>query len=133
MLDQWEEMIFRVSFNPGARRLVLIFFWVCILAHIVGCGWYFIASFSTTSLVAPNSWVSNYFDGIRTREVNQFTLYLTSLYWSITTLTSVGFGDVVAISNTERAYALIVMIIGASIFGYIIGNMSTLVANLNQV
>jgi hypothetical protein len=39
--------------------------------------------------------------------------YITSLYWSITTMCTVGFGDVVPISIPEKIVGMVTMILGA--------------------
>ena len=39
--------------------------------------------------------------------------YIASVYWTLTTCTTVGYGDIVAISDVERVYAVFVLIGGA--------------------
>jgi hypothetical protein len=60
--------------------------------------------------------------------------YLAALYWSMTTLTTVGYGDITPGSDMERVCAMIAMVIGGSFYGYVIGIISSVVANqdLNQ-
>jgi len=49
-----------------------------------------------------------------------------TLYWVVTTMTTVGYGDITPTNNLERAYAVVVMILGATVFGYIIGSIAEL-------
>ena len=42
------------------------------------------------------------------------TPYVASLYWSFTTMTTVGYGDLIPQSDTERLFAACAMIIGAA-------------------
>ena len=37
---------------------------------------------------------------------NEWALYLAALYWSLATLSSVGYGDVVPVTDLERFYAV---------------------------
>lgn len=45
--------------------------------------------------------------------------YLYSLYWSVTTLTTIGYGDIVAVNNIERLIAIIAMLCGGFIYAYV--------------
>ena len=54
--------------------------------------------------------------------------YLAALYWAMSTMTTVGYGDITPDSDGERAYAIIGMVIGGGYYGYVIGIIATLVA-----
>lgn len=47
--------------------------------------------------------------------------------------TTVGYGDITSSNNIERCFAIVGMIIGATVFGYIIGNVAVIVENFNVV
>jgi voltage-gated potassium channel Kch len=59
-------------------------------------------------------------------------LYTTALYWAVTTITTVGYGDVHAFSSAERVYSICIMIIGVFTYSYTIGALSNLMANLDS-
>ena len=97
--------------NPAILRLVLLVFWVLLAAHIVACGWIFISG-------NP--------DGL-----DPVTLYIRAFYWTITTLTTIGYGDITPGSNNEMIYVIFIEMLGAGMYGLIIGNIANLIANID--
>ena len=58
---------------------------------------------------------------------NYLSIYITSLYYLITTLTTVGYGDIVCISTPERIYKLIELSLGIILYSYIISKLGDMV------
>mmetsp|Transcript_35283 Transcript_35283/g.110255 ORF Transcript_35283/g.110255 Transcript_35283/m.110255 type:complete len:762 (-) Transcript_35283:1164-3449(-) len=52
--------------------------------------------------------------------------YLCSIYWVVTTMSTVGFGDIVPVTDWEVLMCIVAQVLGATTFGFIVGNMSTL-------
>ena len=50
------------------------------------------------------------------------------MHWAMTSMTSVGYGDIIAVDTPERVYALIVMLLGGFFYGYMISTMAHLVS-----
>ena len=73
--------------------------------------WYFVCTFESEALF-HDSWFAEYYSslGYVPSDIPMSSRYLTSVYWSITALTGVGFGDIVAKSDRERAYPAVVML-----------------------
>jgi len=57
--------------------------------------------------------------------------YLAALYWAMTTITTVGYGDILPVSDAERGLAMVSMVVGGTFYGYIIGSMVSLIHQLN--
>lgn len=49
--------------------------------------------------------------------------YITAAYWSITTMTTVGYGDITAVRIDEKIVACVVMMAGTSMFAYMMGSV----------
>lgn len=52
--------------------------------------------------------------------------YISSLYFSITTMVTIGYGDIHAYTSTEMIYAIFAMILASGVFGYAMNNVMVL-------
>ncbi|KAJ1287932.1 hypothetical protein BS78_02G048800 [Paspalum vaginatum] len=55
--------------------------------------------------------------------------YAASMYWSITTLTTVGYGDMHAVNTGEMVFTTLYMLFNLGLTAYLIGNMTNLVVH----
>ncbi|MCB1191555.1 MAG: cyclic nucleotide-binding domain-containing protein [Leptospiraceae bacterium] len=98
--------------SAGKTRLMYLIFWILVVIHFVTCGWIFIKSFEEP--------IANY-----------GSVYISAFYWTVTTFTTIGYGDITPQSDIERIYVTMVMILGAGIYGYTIGNVAHLLTNID--
>jgi len=59
-------------------------------------------------------------------------LYLMSLYWSVTVLSSVGFGDITPQAKGEFFWAIICMCIGGTVWAYVVGSVCGMAASIDK-
>lgn len=102
---------------------------IMIVSHWNACGFYLISTLSEG--VASNTWAVS--AGIAWgEEATPVEAYTSSLYWAMMTLTTIGYGDIVATNLYERIYVIMTMMISALIFAYVVGTMCHLVEGLNS-
>ncbi len=64
--------------------------------------------------------------------LNPSEAYIKALYWSVTTLTTTGYGDITPTNDIGRLFTILVMLTGFSAFGIIVGNVSNLIMAKNR-
>lgn len=107
----WQEM------NPtqtGLRRIATTILFIALMIHWVGC------------------WQIAVYDP-HTENASITLRYLQALYWSVTTMTTIGYGDITPDLHRPSAllFSMFIMALGAAAFGFIIGNIATIMANLD--
>jgi hypothetical protein len=61
-----------------------------------------------------------------------FTKYLYSLYWSTITILTIGYGDLVPVTNPERIFVILTALIICGVFGYSISSIGKIFKQLQQ-
>ncbi|KAK2662360.1 hypothetical protein Ddye_000934 [Dipteronia dyeriana] len=101
-----------------ARLLAVTLFTV----HYAGCIYYLLA------IIYPHqgkTWIGS--SNPNFRETGLWIRYISAMYWSITTMTTVGYGDLHAVNTVEMIFIIFYMLFNLGLTSYLIGNMTNLV------
>jgi len=124
MFARWETA---VAVNYSLLTLVQFFIMTIVVAHWMACAWHMIVVIEDDP---ENNWVVGYLGsdhGLRHGEV-----YIVSIYWSVMTMSTIGYGDVVAKTSLERFFGIFGMFIGSATFAYVVGSVTGTVASMNM-
>lgn len=90
--------------------------------HCAGCLYYLLADRNPHQ---GNTWLGSVNPNFR--ETSLWIRYISAMYWSITTMTTVGYGDLHAVNTVEMIFIIFYMLFNLGLTAYIIGNMTNLV------
>ncbi|NWS42218.1 KCNH2 protein, partial [Probosciger aterrimus] len=118
----------------GAAVLFLLMCTFALIAHWLACIWYAIGNVEGQRI----GWLHSLGDQIG-KPLNASNplygptikdKYVTALYFTFSSLTSVGFGNVSPNTNSEKIFSICVMLIGSLMYASIFGNVSAIIQRL---
>ena len=79
------------------------------------------------------TWITKYNDGqdMTVEGSTSFELYLVALYWSIVTLSTLGYGDITPANGGERIVCLMAVVIGSIFYTSLVGTLTAFASNRN--
>ncbi|KAL7670634.1 hypothetical protein ACOME3_005566 [Neoechinorhynchus agilis] len=126
----------------GTAMLILLMASFALIAHWLACIWYAIGN-AERSYGRRMTWLDElaratqqpYLDdpGRYNGSLGGPELkakYVTALYFTLSSLTSVGFGNVSPNTNLEKIFTIIVMLVGSLMYASIFGNVSAIIQRL---
>ncbi|KAI3715701.1 hypothetical protein L6452_22687 [Arctium lappa] len=131
LLRFWRLRRVKQFFTRLEKDIRFNYFWIrcarllCVtlfLVHCAGCIYYLLA------VLYPHegrTWIGSINPNFR--ESDLYILYISAIYWSITTMTTVGYGDLHAENAAEMVFIIFYMLFNLGLTAYIIGNMTNLV------
>mmetsp|Transcript_83119 Transcript_83119/g.114742 ORF Transcript_83119/g.114742 Transcript_83119/m.114742 type:complete len:218 (-) Transcript_83119:564-1217(-) len=111
-----------LKINAGMERLMFFIAFFLVFCHIFAC------LFAVCAQFFDDNWiVANDFDLL-----DSFSVYLIALYFTVTTVTTVGYGDIQPISLLERIFCIFLMLIGVVAFTFASGSLASILANYDS-
>jgi voltage-gated potassium channel len=103
-MREWRLDYLRFS---NQLRFAFLVFWMGLVAHWIACGWVAIS-------------------GARTGADGELVAYINAFYWTVTTLATVGYGDIAPANPAQRLYAVGTIVLGVGFFGYLLGLIASI-------
>ncbi|KAM6961277.1 LOW QUALITY PROTEIN: voltage-gated delayed rectifier potassium channel KCNH5 [Aplochiton taeniatus] len=127
----------------GAAVLVLLVCVFGLVAHWLACIWYSIGDYEVideaTNAIKTDSWLYQLALSIgspyrwNATGTGQWeggpgkdSLYITSLYFTMTSLTTIGFGNIAPTTDGEKIFSVAMMMVGSLLYATIFGNVTTI-------
>ncbi|MBN3275651.1 KCNH4 protein, partial [Polyodon spathula] len=125
----------------SAMVLTLLMSMFALLAHWMACIWYVIGRKEMESH-DPTTWEIGWLHELGKRLESPYTnnsmmggpsirsAYIASLYFTLSSLTSVGFGNVCANTDAEKIFSICTMLIGALMHAVVFGNVTAIIQRM---
>ncbi|KAK3238061.1 hypothetical protein CYMTET_51902 [Cymbomonas tetramitiformis] len=124
----WQRIESSMAINYSVMELWRFMVLALLTAHWLACGFKMVLTVESPDL----TWESVYNDNNGFGKVNSAGAeYVVALYWAIMTMSTIGYGDVVPVTDLERVYAVFAMLTGASLYAYIVGGVCGIVATMD--
>ncbi|XP_041121355.1 potassium voltage-gated channel subfamily H member 5 [Polyodon spathula] len=127
----------------GAAVLVLLVCVFGLVAHWLACIWYSIGDYEVidevTNTIKTDSWLCQLAESIGSPYrynasgsgqweggPSKDSLYISSLYFTMTSLTTIGFGNIAPTTDGEKIFSVAMMMVGSLLYATIFGNVTTI-------
>jgi hypothetical protein len=67
------------------------------------------------------------------QNLTNFQLYSTAFYFTVTTITTVGYGDISGTNTLERYVAVLIMVMGVVIFSVVSSSITQIINNFDYI
>ena len=112
--------------GPAFERLSFFSGVLFMLSHIFACIWIFVGkSLEDNTEDEGESWIIS--NGFST--LSPVKLYLTGLYYTFTTISTVGYGDISGGCLVERIICIIYLFVGVLVYSFIAGSITSIIIN----
>jgi len=99
-----------------------------VLFQVIACSWLYVGDpqYRAPGYPKAQTWIHHPTDGLLAEHDNADanTKYITSIYWVVTTLTTVGYGDYKGFTTTEYVFTMVVEFIGILFFSVIMASVN---------
>jgi succinate dehydrogenase/fumarate reductase cytochrome b subunit len=110
--------------NVGFERFGFFCILILLMCHINACVWVFIAKFNE---ISEKTWLSEF----EYTDKDNWTLWVVSIYYCLTTCTTVGYGDVFAVNQLERTVSCFLKVQSVISFGIVSGALTSMISSSN--
>ncbi|EAS04444.1 cation channel family protein (macronuclear) [Tetrahymena thermophila SB210] len=132
ILTQIQEMVSQKNNKTqNTLSLLQLLLMICSVCHIFACLFQGIAVLESNYDITKTNWMEKY--GIDGNDVHWFIKYNCSLYFAVTTMITVGYGDIVPITLYETFFVTIAMFVSCGVFAYSFNQIGDLVREQNRL
>lgn len=112
----------KANMIKASMRFVYFFLTLIFSVHFLGCFWLYL--YKNQDNAMP-SWGNE----IKILDMSQSEKYIVSIYYVFATLTTVGYGDIKPTNNTEKLFAMVMMVFGVFFYAFTVSGIASIATN----
>lgn len=125
-IKKFEDFLQIRDLQNGIFELIKLLTSILFAAHLCCCSWHYLAIYQI-----------RYFDNVRTwlhaleiQNAHWMTRYVNSLYFSIVSMVTVGYGDITPQNVKERLFTIGLIVIACGMFAYSVNEVGNIVKEM---
>ena len=128
----------KIATTAGARRVIIFLLVLIVTAHVMACVFYAVAigdlqsNISNNWLIVDNLVALDTTTGSYTFLENVSYRYLRAMYWAVQTITTVGFGDIAAHSESETWFCIGFFFLIALLVNFTLANLTLAISHFDE-
>ena len=119
------EIIEEVIYFGELYELLLVVIKIVCVAHLFACMWHACSYYQDRGNI---TWITN----MGLENSNWMERYLYSVYWALTTMVTVGYGDISPQNKIETVFCIFTFLIGTMVFGYSLNCIGGLLTKMDE-
>ncbi|CAD8206842.1 unnamed protein product [Paramecium pentaurelia] len=122
IMDKFNEILQLNSILAAILTFGKLFLFVLFFAHLLGCIFHFTAQQEDKN----NQWLGDLYNA------DWYIRYINSLYWGVTTMTTVGYGDISPLNPTERFLGIFLLLIACGGFAFTMNSIGFALQKISE-
>ena len=112
----------QLKISNGFERLAIFVTFFILFIHVAACMFILLGEME---MEIHDTWINIV-------DLSGSDLYVMAIYFVLTTVSTVGYGDLVPTTTYERLFCVVLMFVGVSAFTFVSGALSSIISNYDQ-
>ncbi|KAL4456280.1 hypothetical protein ABPG74_014241 [Tetrahymena malaccensis] len=124
IVHRLEEVFHPRNLGAALIDIIKVIFVISFIAHLFCCSFYYLSTFETNQI----TWVSK----LNLDSNDVFGLYVAGVYYSVITMITLGYGDIVPITTVERIFVVGMTLVSCAVFAYSVNTISGIIGDFSS-
>ncbi|KAL4504356.1 hypothetical protein ABPG72_009802 [Tetrahymena utriculariae] len=124
IIHRLEEVFHPRNLGAALVDIIKVIFVISFIAHLFCCSFYYLSTFETNQV----TWVTK----LNLDPNDIFGLYVAGVYYSVITMITLGYGDIVPTTTAERIFVVGMTLVSCAVFAYSVNTISGIIGDFSS-